>query len=248
MRIDIITIFPEIFQSSFEQGIIRRAQKHGLVKLHIHNLRDFTYDQHHVVDDRPFGGGEGMVLKPEPLFRAIEYLTHKLTPEQHAVGLLTPQGQRFQQESALRLSKLKQLILICGRYEGIDERVNQELVTEEISIGDYVLSGGEFAAMVVVDAVIRLLPNALGCADSMANESFSSGLLDCPVYTRPAEYRGLPVPEVLLGGNHAEIAKWRRRKSLEKTYLNRPDLLEHAPLTKEDLKVLAEIKSARAKK
>lgn len=247
MRIDIVTIFPEIFLSPFEQGIIRRAQKHGLVKLYIHNLRDFTYDQHHVVDDRPFGGGEGMVLKPEPLFRAIEYLTHKLTPEQHAVGLLTPQGQRFQQETALRLSKLKQLILICGRYEGIDERVNQELVTEEISIGDYVLSGGEFAAMVVVDAVIRLLPNALGCADSTANESFSSGLLDCPVYTRPAEYRSLPVPEVLQGGNHAEIAKWRRRKSLEKTYINRPDLLEHAPLTKEDLKILAEIKSTHAK-
>jgi len=241
MQIDIITIFPEIFQSPFEHGIIRRAQLQNLIKINIHNLRDFTYDRHHVVDDRPFGGGEGMVLKPEPMFRAIEYLTHNVN--NHSVTLLTPQGKTFNQELAERLSKLDRLILICGRYEGVDERVNESLVTDEISIGDYVLSGGEFAALIVVDALVRLIPNALGCADSTENESFSSGLLDSPVYTRPAIYRNKTVPAILQNGNHKEIARWRRRKALEKTWLVRPDLLEKANLSKEDLKILQEIKS-----
>lgn len=232
MQIDILTIFPEIFNGPFDHGIIRRARTEGLVQIGIHNLRDFTYGRHQVVDDRPFGGGEGMVLKPEPIFRALEYLTHKR--ENYAICLLTPQGKTFQQEQALELSKFSQLIFICGRYEGVDERVAQQFVTHEISIGDYVISGGEFAALVVVDAVIRLIPNALGCADSTANESFSSGLLDCPVYTRPANYRNLEIPAILNSGNHQEIARWRRNKALEKTWRVRPELLDKIELTKED--------------
>lgn len=247
MRIDILTIFPELFQSPFEHGIIRRAQKHGLVEIAVHNLRDFTYDKHHVVDDRPFGGAEGMVLKPEPFFRAIEYLTHNQAPNTYSVSLLTPQGKTFNQKMAKSLSQLSRLILICGRYEGVDERVNQALVTDEISIGDYVISGGEFAALIVVDAIVRLIPNALGCADSTENESFSSGLLDCPVYTRPAIYREMEVPTILQNGNHKEIANWRRRKALEKTLALRPDLLESAKLTKEDLKILQELQKDKQK-
>ncbi len=246
LNIDILTIFPELFQSPFEHGIIRRAQKHGLVNITVHNLRDFTYDKHHVVDDRPFGGGEGMVLKPEPFFRAIEYLTHNQLPNTYSVSLLTPQGKTFNQEMAKKLSKLSRIVLICGRYEGVDERVNQALVTDEISIGDYVISGGEFAALIVVDSIVRLIPTALGCADSTENESFSSGLLDCPVYTRPAIYRGMEVPMVLQNGNHKEIANWRRRKALEKTFTFRPDLLETAKLTKEDIKILQEIKKQKS--
>lgn len=242
MQIDILTIFPELFHNIFDYGIIRRAQKNGLVTILPQNLRDFTYDKHHVVDDRPFGGSEGMVLKPEPMFRAIEYLTHNVDPTTSSIILLSPQGKIFNQDIALRLSKLDRLVFICGRYEGVDERVNQALVTEEISIGDYVLSGGEFAAIVIIDTIIRLLPNALGCQDSTENESFSSGLLDSPVYTRPALYRGMQVPEVLQNGNHKEIAKWKRRKALEKTLLMRPDLLEKATLSKEDLKFLQQIK------
>ncbi|MBL8148480.1 MAG: tRNA (guanosine(37)-N1)-methyltransferase TrmD [Blastocatellia bacterium] len=242
LNIDILTIFPEIFQSPLEHGIIRRAKQAGIVTITPHNLRDFTHDKHHVVDDRPFGGGEGMVLKPEPIFRALEFLTHKSEPENSSIILLTPQGRTFTQSLAVDLSRLKQIVLICGRYEGIDERVNQVFSTDEVSIGDYVISGGEFAALVIVDAVVRLLPNALGCKDSTANESFSSGLLDCPVYTRPAIYRGLEVPEVLQNGNHREIAQWRRRKALEKTLLKRPDLLDKAPLRKEDLDLISKIK------
>src|SRR5262245_23728489 len=242
MRIDIVTIFPEIFQGPFDHGIIRRARKDNLLDIAVHNLRDFTFDKHQVVDDRPFGGREGMVLKPEPLFRGIEFLTSKYPASSRSVALLTPQGELFNQQMAVRLSQLEHLLLICGRYEGIDERVTENLVTDEISIGDYVLSGGEFAAIVVVDAITRLIPNALGCADSTENESFSSGLLDCPVYTRPAVYRDLSVPELLLGGNHQEIARWRRRKALERTLLRRPDLLEHARLTAEDQRLLDEIR------
>ena len=245
MHIDILTIFPELFHSIFEYGIIRRAQKNGLVTIQAHDLRDFTYDRHHIVDDRPFGGGEGMVLKPEPMFRAIEYLTHKSPTENLSVSLLTPQGKTFNQETAMRLSKLTRLVLVCGRYEGVDERVNQALVTEEISIGDYVLSGGEFAALVVVDAIVRLIPNVLGCQDSTENESFSSGLLDSPVYTRPAIYRGMEVPQLLQNGNHKEIARWRRRKALEKTLATRPDLLEKLALSKDDLKMLQQIKKEK---
>jgi tRNA (guanine37-N1)-methyltransferase len=242
MQINILTIFPELFQNIFDYGILGRAKKNNLVNILAHDLRDFTYDKHHVVDDRPFGGGEGMVLKPEPMFRAIEYLTHKSPTESTSVILLSPQGKTFNQGTAMRLSKLTNLIFICGRYEGVDERVNQTLVTEEISIGDYVLSGGEFAAIVIIDSLVRLIPNALGCQDSTENESFSSGLLDSPVYTRPAIYRNLSIPEVLLNGNHKEIAKWRRHKALEKTFFMRPDLLEKTNLSKEDLKFLHQIK------
>lgn len=243
MRIDILTIFPEIFDSPFDYGIIRRARRAGLVSINIHNLRDFTYDKHQIVDDRPFGGGEGMVLKPEPIFRAIEYLTHR-SPEPKTVILLTPQGKRFDQRMAKRLSSYRQVVLICGRYEGVDERV-QVLIDEEISIGDYVLSGGEFAAMVVTDSIVRLIPEVVGCSDSTENESFSSGLLDCPVYTRPAVYRGLEVPEVLQGGNHRKIALWRRHRALEKTLKHRPDLLQIAELSDSDRAYLNSLQTDR---
>jgi tRNA (guanine37-N1)-methyltransferase len=224
MRFDVITIFPEIFRGVFEFGIIRRAVEAKLIEINIHDLRDFTSDRHRMVDDRPFGGGAGMVMKPEPLFRAIETVTHG-APEMPVV-LLSPQGRLFSQRVAEELSKDESVLLICGRYEGIDERVVENLVTDEISIGDYVLSGGEIPAMVVLDAVTRLLPGALGCEQSAEQDSFSSGLLDYPHYTRPAEYRGLRVPDVLLSGHHAQVEKWRQKKAFQKTLRCRPDLLE----------------------
>jgi len=224
MRFDIITIFPEIFREVFDFGIVRRAAESGLIDVRIHDLRDYTYDRHHQVDDRPFGGGAGMVMKPEPLFRAIEAITHGAGAVSRI--LLSPQGRLFDQQVAEELSRETQVVLICGRYEGVDERVVQHVVDSEISIGDYVLSGGEIPAMVVVDAVTRLIPGALGCDQSAERESFIGGLLDHPHYTRPAEYRGLRTPDVLLGGNHAEIERWRRRKAIEKTVQRRPDLIE----------------------
>jgi tRNA (guanine37-N1)-methyltransferase len=230
LRCDIITIFPEFFREAFDYGIIRRARAAGLVETTAHDLRRWTSDKHHVVDDRPFGGGEGMVLKPEPIFSAVRELTgckkREAYPPATRVVLLSPQGRVFTQELAKDLSQnASQLVLICGRYEGVDERVSEALVTEEISIGDYVLSGGEPAAVVVIDAVVRLLPGALGNETSTTNESFSEGLLDYPHYTRPTEFSGLSVPEVLLTGNHGEIARWRREAALRKTKQNRPDLL-----------------------
>ncbi|HEY7545913.1 MAG TPA: tRNA (guanosine(37)-N1)-methyltransferase TrmD [Blastocatellia bacterium] len=224
MRFDIITIFPEIFREVFDFGIIRRARESGIIEIGVHDLRDFTFDRHHQTDDRPFGGGAGMVMKPEPLFRAVEFIAHDAS-EQKTVALLSPQGRLFDQRMAERLSSLDQIILICGRYEGVDERVVEHLVTEEISIGDFVLSGGEIAAMVIVDAVTRLLPGALGCEESAERESFSEGLLDHPHYTRPVEYRGMKVPDVLTSGNHARIEEWRRQKAVEKTLRCRPDLI-----------------------
>src|SRR5262245_36276383 len=236
MRFDIVTIFPEIFRGPFDFGIVARAIAAGLVEIAIHDLRDFTSDRHRMVDDRPFGGGAGMVMKPEPFFRAIEALKEEALREEGErqgegarVVLLTPQGRLFKQAIAEELAQERRVILLCGRYEGIDERVVENLVDDEISIGDYVLSGGEIPAMILVDALTRLLPGALGCEQSAAQDSFSDGLLDCPHYTRPAEYRGLPVPDVLLGGNHAEIDKWRRRKAIEKTLKERPDLLGADP-------------------
>lgn len=231
LRCDIITIFPEFFREAFDYGIIRRARAAGLVETTAHDLRNWTSDKHHIVDDRPFGGGEGMVLKPEPIFAAVRELTQcesrENYPPQTRVVLLSPQGRVFTQELAQDLSKnASRLVLICGRYEGVDERVVQALATDEISIGDYVLSGGEPAALVVVDAIARLLPGALGNECSTTNESFSEGLLDHPHYTRPTEFSGLQVPDVLLTGNHAEIARWRREAALEKTRKNRPDLLK----------------------
>ncbi len=224
MRFDIITIFPEIFREVFDFGIIRRARESGVVETSVHDLRDFTFDRHHQTDDRPFGGGAGMVMKPEPLFRAVEFITHH-SSERTVVALLSPQGRLFDQQMAERLSSLDQVVLICGRYEGVDERVVEHLITEEISIGDYVLSGGEIPAMVIIDAVTRLLPGALGCEESAERESFSRGLLDHPHYTRPADYRGMKAPDVLTSGNHARIEEWRRQKAVEKTLRCRPDLI-----------------------
>lgn len=230
LRVDIITIFPEYFREAFDFGIIRRACAAGLVNIRAHDLRAWTSDKHHVVDDRPFGGGDGMVLKPDPIFAAVQSLTGARRREAMALGkrvvLLSPQGRPFTQALAAELAQSAQLVLICGRYEGVDERVADALVTDEVSIGDYVLSGGEPAALVVIDAAIRLLPGALGSATSAANESFSDGLLDCPQYTRPPDFEGMRAPEVLLAGNHAEIARWRREASIEKTKRNRPDLLK----------------------
>ena len=230
MQIDIITIFPDYFREAFDYGIIRRARAAGLVKIEAHDLRAWTSDKHHVVDDRPFGGGDGMVLKPEPIFAAVQSLTGASRREGITAGkrvaLLSPQGRPFSQLLAAEFAETEQLVLICGRYEGVDERVADALVTDEISLGDYVLSGGEPAALVVIDATVRLLPGALGSETSAANESFSNGLLDCPQYTRPNEFEGMRAPEVLLNGNHAEIARWRREASLHKTKRNRPDLLE----------------------
>jgi tRNA (guanine37-N1)-methyltransferase len=231
LRCDIITIFPEFFREAFDYGIIRRARAAGLVETKAHDLRRWTSDKHHIVDDRPFGGGEGMVLKAEPIFAAVRDLTgcdrrEDYSPQTRVV-LLSPQGRVLTQELAQDLSQnASQIVLICGRYEGVDERVCEALATDEISIGDYVLSGGEPAAVVMIDAVVRLLPGALGNETSATNESFSEGLLDHPQYTRPPEVSGLAVPDVLLTGNHAEIARWRREAALRKTQRNRPDLLK----------------------
>jgi tRNA (guanine37-N1)-methyltransferase len=246
MRFDIITIFPDYFASVFDYGIVRRARAAGLVEIEAHDLRRWTSDKHKIVDDRPFGGGDGMVLKPEPLFAAVESLTEakeasELAGTRKRVVLLSPQGKVFDQRVAEELATCEQVVLICGRYEGVDERVAEMLVTDEVSIGDYVLSGGEPAAAVVVDAVVRLIPGALGSETSAVNESFAEGLLDFPHYTRPTEFRGRRVPDVLLGGNHAEIARWRRRAALLKTRRNRPDLCERAALNAEERAWLEEI-------
>ncbi len=233
MKIDVLTIFPEFFGQVFDFGIIRRAKLAGIVDINIHDIREFTTDKHRMVDDRPFGGGDGMVLKPEPIFAAVEYLIgtsdRDVYPAGTRVVLMSPQGSVLKQNIAGEFAvSAEHLVIICGRYEGVDERVNETLVTDEISIGDYVLSGGEPAAIVLTDAVVRLLPGALGSETSAENDSFSEGLLDCPHYTRPAEFRGMKVPDVLLEGNHAEIEKWRREKALEKTIRIRKDLIEGA--------------------
>lgn len=245
LRFDIITIFPDYFRSVFEYGIVRRARAAGLVEIIAHDLRGWTSDKHHVVDDRPFGGGDGMVLKPEPIFAAVEALTGACEARQAVdkgarVVLLSPQGRVLTQAVAGELAGTPQVVIICGRYEGVDERVAEALATDEISIGDYVLSGGEPAAAVLIDAMVRLVPGALGSETSAANDSFSDGVLDFPHYTRPPEFRGLRVPEVLLSGNHAEIARWRRREALRKTRRNRPDLLERISLTESERKWLDE--------
>ncbi len=232
MKFHIVTIFPEFFRGPFEHGVVHRAQRAGRLEIQIHDLRNWTYDRHRTVDDRPFGGGEGMLLKAQPLFDAVEAIFPERaaqpdrTPGQKVV-LLSAQGRRLTQAVAREFAALEALVLICGRYEGVDERVAEHLADDEVSIGDFVLSGGELGAAVVVDAVARLLPGVLGNADSTRNESFSEGndgLFDCPQYTRPAEFRGWRVPEVLLGGNHEEIKRWRRATSREKTERLRPDL------------------------
>ncbi len=222
----ILTIFPEFFHGPLSHGVVANAAQSGLIEIEIHDLRNWTHDRHRTVDDRPFGGGEGMLLKPAPIFEAVESVWPERTPDQRLV-LLSAQGQRFNQETARRYSGFKELFLICGRYEGVDERVAEHLADEELSIGDFVLSGGEIGAALVVDCVARLLPGVLGNEDSALQESFSQAtLLDCPQYTRPAEYRGWKVPDVLLSGNHEQIRQWRSQAAREKTARNRPDLLQ----------------------
>ena len=264
MRVDLVTIFPEFFRGPLDFGILRRAQQSELVEVNVHDLRDYTHDKHRSVDDRPFGGGEGMVLKPEPIFECLERLSvadldaRVDGDSQESVILLSAQGQRLDQALAQELAKLERIVLICGRYEGVDERVNEHLADREISIGDYVLSGGELGAAVILDVVTRLIPGAVGNEASTRQESFttdgevvgpgpsstcgSGGLLDYPHYTRPADFRGMPVPEVLVNGNHEEIRRWRRRMALAKTARNRPDLIEAAELSEEDREFLAEIR------
>jgi len=224
LNFKVITIFPQMLSSPLNYSILKKAQDKGLIKIDIVDLRDYTSDRHHTTDDSPYGGGQGMVMKPAPVVAAIE--SARSQAPQARVILLTPRGRVFDQHTAKKLSEEPNVVLICGRYEGVDERVNDALVTDEISIGDYVLSGGEPAAVVLTDAIVRLLPEALGSETSAENDSFSDGLLDCPQYTRPAEFRGMKVPDVLLNGNHAEIEKWRKEKALEKTRRNRPDLLK----------------------
>jgi tRNA (guanine37-N1)-methyltransferase len=267
MRFDLVTIFPEFFAGFFQHGIVRRAQAEGLVEIGVHDLRGFTHDRHRTVDDRPFGGGEGMVLKPEPLARALESLGIAPKPERSLdagtrVILTSAQGRRFDQPIARDLAQLDRVVLICGRYEGVDERINELYCDMELSIGDYVLSGGELAAAVVLDATMRLIPGVLGNEASGEFESFgvadasitsdvdgvprsqhgSGGLLDYPHYTRPAEFGGLRAPEVLLNGDHREIRRWRREQQLRKTLANRPDLLDRAALTDEDRRILSALR------
>ena len=227
MKLDILTLFPEICRAPLSESMMKRAQENKIVDLRIHNLRDWTTDKHHIVDDTPFGGGQGMVMKPEPIFKAVEAL--KTNPKSQTpnpkVILMSPAGRRLDQPLAAELSRESHLIIICGHYEGVDHRVIDHLVDLEISIGDYVVTNGAIAAVVLVDAVVRLLPGVLGHEQSAADDSFSAGLLETPQYTRPAEFRGWKIPDVLLSGNHAEIAKWRKDQALKRTKKNRPDLL-----------------------
>jgi tRNA (guanine37-N1)-methyltransferase len=265
MRFDILTIFPDFFRGPLDYGIVRRAREAGLIEIETHDLRAFAHDRHRTVDDRPFGGGEGMVLKPEPIFECIDSLRVRSWEERIAGGteetviLLSAQGRRFDQAAAADLAQLERIILICGRYEGVDERVSEFIADREFSIGDYVLSGGELGAAVIADTVTRLIPGAVGNQASTRQESFtiqqellategpqstcaSGGLLDYPHYTRPADFRGMAVPEVLVSGDHEQIRLWRRRAALEKTFRNRPDLLDQVALSDEDRELLAEIR------
>jgi tRNA (guanine37-N1)-methyltransferase len=226
MRIDILTLFPEVCRAPLNESMMKRAQTSGVLELHIHNLRDWATDKHHVVDDAPFGGGQGMVMKPEPIFAAVDELKSNIKNQTSKIILMSPAGRRLDQKLAAEFSNESQLIIICGHYEGVDHRVIEHLVDAEVSIGDYVLTNGAIAAAVFVDAVARLLPGALGDEQSALDDSFTGGLLEGPQYTRPSDFRGMKVPEVLLSGNHGEIAKWRREQARERTQKNRPDLLE----------------------
>jgi len=250
VRIDILSLFPQIFKEPFNTGIFQRAVANGLIEVNICNIRDYTHDKHRIVDDYPYGGGAGMVLKPEPIFEAVEQIKKEAATEEEELSiiLLTPQGRPFSQTVARELSHYRHLILICGHYEGIDERVHQHLATDEISIGDYVLSGGEPAAMVVVDAVVRLLPGVLGSEDSLKDDSYTDGLLEYPQYTRPAVFREWPVPDVLLSGNHAQIARWRREQSIIRTLKRRPELLDKAKLNSEERQLVNLVTEGRSAK
>jgi tRNA (guanine37-N1)-methyltransferase len=246
VKIDIVTIFPAMVKGALAEGVVGRAAVRGVLDIQVHDLRDHTTDRHRVVDDLPFGGGPGMVLKPEPLFRAVESIrASRGAPS--AVVLTTPDGRRFAHADAARLSSLGHIVVLCGRYEGVDDRVRQAVATEEISIGDYVLSGGELPALVVVDAVARLVPGVVGDGASVAHDSFARGTLDFPQFTRPAEFAGLRVPPVLTSGHHAEIARWRRRQALARTLDRRPDLLDDAQLDEQDRQLLHELLEQRAK-
>ena len=243
MRIDLVTIFPRLCDGPLGEGIVRRAIDRGIVDVRVHDLRDYTTDRHRSVDDVSYGGGPGMVFKPEPLFRAVDAIRGE--GEVDAVILTSPQGRTFTQREAERLAALRHIVVLCGRYEGIDDRVRSALATEEVSIGDYVLSGGELPALVMVDAVVRLLPGAVGDEESVDVDSFSRGLLDFPHFTRPAEYRGWRVPDVLLSGNHAEIRRWRMREALSRTLALRPDLLPTADLDSEEREILRALMEER---
>ena len=244
MIADIVTIFPEMVEAALKVGVVARARTSGVVNVAVRDLRDYTDDRHRVVDDIAYGGGPGMVMKPEPWFRAVEAIAAE-RGQPSAVVLVTPQGAPLTHATALRLSRLERLIVICGRYEGVDERVTQALVTDEVSIGDYVLTGGELAALVVLDVVVRLVPGVVGDAASVAEDSFARGLLDHPHYTRPAVFRGMAVPDVLLSGHHAEIEKWRARERLTRTMARRPELLAAAELTEDERRELAALRVTR---
>ncbi len=239
MRFDIFSIFPDVFHPYIDTSIIQRAVAKRIIQIEIHNLRDWAVDKHHTTDDTPFGGGGGMVMKPEPIFAAVEQVCGD--PPQCPIILMSPQGSTLTFQKALDLSHHARLAILCGRYEGVDERVLEHLMTEEISIGDYVLSGGELPALILMEAITRLLPGALGDPEGASDDTFASGLLEYPHYTRPAVFRDWPVPEVLLNGNHKEITLWRRRQALKRTLFRRPDLIESADLDKKDIKILLEL-------
>jgi len=245
MQFEVFTLLPEVFPAYLETSILKRARERGLIDVRIHNIRDYTHDRHHTTDDLPYGGGGGMVMKPEPVFEAVESTLGSrigAAPRTVPVILLTPQGRVFDQRVAEKLSHYEKIALICGRYEGVDERIREHLVTDEISIGDYVLTGGELPALILIDAVSRLLPDVLGDPTGAQDDSHASGLLEYPHYTRPPEFQGWKVPDILLSGDHGKIEKWRREQSLLRTYKKRPDLLEKAELTKEDVKYLERLK------
>jgi len=244
MRIDILTLFPDAISCGIDYSIIKRAREAGILSVFVHNIRDWTEDKHRTTDEAPYGGGAGMVMKPEPIFKAAEHVKTEYWTNESRVVLMSPQGELFTQKKAEELSLCPHLVFICGHYEGVDERVREHLVTDEISIGDYVLTGGELPSLVVLDSVSRLIPGVLGAEESALEESFAEGLLEYPQYTRPADFRGWRVPDVLLSGHHAEIAKWRRTQSLLRTLKRRPDMLSRAALTEKDLKILEHLKES----
>jgi tRNA (guanine37-N1)-methyltransferase len=246
LKLDIVTIFPGMVKGPLAEGIVGRAIARGLLDVAVHDLRDFTTDRHRVVDDVPFGGGPGMVMKPEPFFAAVDHIRRERGAP-GAIVLTTPDGARFTHRDAERLSGVGQIVVLCGRYEGVDDRVRRHLATEELSIGDYVVSGGELPALVIVDAVARLVPGVVGDGESVARDTFARGILDFPQYTRPAMFEGFEVPEVLLSGHHAAIARWRRREALARTLERRPDLLDEAALDPEDRALLGELEELRQK-
>jgi tRNA (guanine37-N1)-methyltransferase len=250
MQFEVFTLLPEVFPSYLETSIIKRARERGLINVRVHNIRDYTHDKHHMTDDTPYGGGGGMVMKPEPIFEAVETVlglnADPASPEPESnipIIMLTPQGRVFNQSIAQELSQHEHIVLVCGRYEGIDERIREHLVTDEISIGDYVLTGGELPALILIDAISRFLPDVLGDPTGAQDDSHAMGLLEYPHYTRPPEFRGWKIPEVLLSGAHAKIDKWRREQALLRTFKKRPDMLEKAELTKEDRKFIEKLKS-----